>query len=347
MANDNVNFKWGSTIEGKTVEADDLVAINQSLDEATAEDASAALLGSFYKGDKILGTTEADKLCLTEDLEVVGVTVGNVSTGKKWGKGTDLATILKSILAKEISVTATNPSVTVSNSGTPNAGTYEVGTSISVDLGHTYTDGRFVGQSGYNYNIAAQCDEGTTTYTKNGSDMESNTDTMVLTESTVNYKCKTTYSASKAEPVTNFRNPAGVSIPANTSGVVSSNSITFTGAYKYFMGYSTNTTAAEFDSASVRALTVKTGNITNNGTTTIVNATAIASDGTSIVIACPSKYKLATVQNGLGADILANFSSQGNVTVTTGTIETEYKLFIYPITNGAVVEFKNVTLTKA
>lgn len=347
MANDNVNFKWGSTIEGKTVEADDLVAINQSLDEAASADASAALLGSFYKGDKILGTTEADKLCLTEDLEVVGVTVGNVSTGKKWGKGTDLATILKSILAKEISVTATNPSVTVSNSGTPSAGTYEVGTSVSVNLGHTYTDGRFVGQSGYNYNIPAQCDEGVTTYTKDGSNMEGNTDTIVLTESTVNYKCKTTYSASKAEPVTNFGNPAGVSIPANTSGVVSSNSITFTGVYKYFMGYSTNTEASQFNSESVRALTVKTGNVTNNGTTNIIGTTAISTPaGQNIIIACPSKYKLSSIQGGLGNDLLATVTEPTEmVKVTTGTVETDYKVYI--LKTSVSLDIKNVSLAKA
>lgn len=126
-----------------------------------------------------------------------------------------------------------------------------------------------------------------------------------------------------------------------------SKELSVTGSYKYFLGYSDNTTYDQFDSASVRALTTKSGWITKDGTTTIVNATAIKSNGKSIVVACPSKYKLATINNGVGADILANFSSVGEVDVTTGSITTKYKVYVYPITNGAVVEFKNVTLTEA
>lgn len=124
-------------------------------------------------------------------------------------------------------------------------------------------------------------------------------------------------------------------------------SVTVTGAYKYFLGYSTNTTYDQFDSASVRALTTKTGNVTKDGTTTIVDATEIVSNGQSIVVACPSKYKLATIKNGLGASILENFSSKGRVTVTCGSISVEYMVYVYPITNGAKVAFKEVTLTNA
>ena len=83
------------------------------------------------------------------------------------------------------------------------------------------------------------------------------------------------------------------------------------------------------------------------GTTTIVGTAATTSNGSSIVVACPAKYKLATINNGVGADILANFVSVGNVDVKCGEITVSYKVYVYPITNGATVEFKNVTLTKA
>lgn len=132
--------------------------------------------------------------------------------------------------------------------------------------------------------------------------------------------------------------------------LTSSKEVTMTGKYKYFMGYSSNTEYSQFDSASVRALTTKTGWVVNNGTTEIVGATAIKSNGNSIVIACPATYKLASVNNGVGANIIDSFTtkgSQGIVEVTTGNITTEYKVYVYPITNGAEVEFKNVTLTKA
>lgn len=132
--------------------------------------------------------------------------------------------------------------------------------------------------------------------------------------------------------------------------LTSSKSVNMTGKYKYFMGYSSNTKYSDFVSASVRALTTKTGWVTKDGTTTIVGATAIKSNGNSIVIACPATYKLASVNNGVGANIIDSFTtkgSQGIVEVTTGNITTAYNVYVYPITNGAEVEFKNVTLTKA
>lgn len=122
---------------------------------------------------------------------------------------------------------------------------------------------------------------------------------------------------------------------------------TVTGKYKYFMGYSDKTTVEQFDSASVRALTTKSGWITKDGTTTILDAnTTLTSNGTSIVIACPSKYHLETITNGVGASILSNFTEKGTIEVATGSINTTYMVYIYPITNNAKVEFKNLTLKK-
>ena len=127
-----------------------------------------------------------------------------------------------------------------------------------------------------------------------------------------------------------------------------SKEVSVTGKYKYFLGYSDNTTYNQFDSAAVRKLNAKTDWIEIDGTTTIVgDKPSMTSNGKSIVVACPAKYKLDTIQNGVGANILPNFTSVGNVNVSTGSIETSYKIYVYPITNSAAVEFKNVTLTKA
>ena len=127
-----------------------------------------------------------------------------------------------------------------------------------------------------------------------------------------------------------------------------SREVSVTGKYKYFLGYSDNTTYNQFNSESVRKLNAKTDWIEIDRTTTIVgDKPSMTSNGKSIVVACPAKYQLATIQNGVGANILPNFTSIGNVDVTTGSITTSYKVYVYPITNGAAVEFKNVTLTKA
>lgn len=127
-----------------------------------------------------------------------------------------------------------------------------------------------------------------------------------------------------------------------------SKEIKVNGRYKYFVGYSTKTSYDQFDSASIKGLNAKIDNITVNSTTTVLNdTTKLKSNGTSIVVACPAKYKMDTITNGVGADILANFSSVGEVDYTNGSTTTKYKVYVYPITNGAEVEFKNLTITKA
>lgn len=297
----------------------------------------------YIKVTDIAVEPETDNTKLSAPITVTGVTVGNLTNGTTIEAGKSLQDILTMILMKELNVTASNPTVSISNSGTA-ADTYEVGTSVSVDLSHTYSDGKFKGETGYDYEVAAGCAEGTTTYYKGTSALTGNTDTISLTEGSTSYNCKTTYDASTATPVTNFGNNSSVTIAAGTA---TSSNITFTGKYKYFVGCSTNVTYDVFDDSAIRALNLKSDWITKDGTTTILNdKTVLKSNGTSIVIACPSKYKLATITNGVGADILPNFTtkgSEGTVAISNGV----YNVYVYPITNGAKVEFKNATLTKA
>ena len=140
---------------------------------------------------------------------------------------------------------------------------------------------------------------------------------------------------------------AGVeAVSDETNKPTKSASASVTGKYKYFLGYSTNTSYEQFDSNTIRQLTVKTGWLNINSNTEVVGGTAIKSNGKSIVIACPNKYKLSNIENGVGANILGNFKSQGVVKVKTGEIDTEYIVYVYPITNNTEVEFKNVKITK-
>jgi hypothetical protein len=67
MSNNSVNFKFGSTIEGKSIEANDLVVINEGI----AADGNSKF-GAIYKGDKMVGTTKADSLYTTEPITIAG-----------------------------------------------------------------------------------------------------------------------------------------------------------------------------------------------------------------------------------------------------------------------------------
>ena len=127
-----------------------------------------------------------------------------------------------------------------------------------------------------------------------------------------------------------------------------------TGVYKYFAGYydfaSNQNVADVFTSDIIRGLTTHTGNITMNGTTTLVGTTGVKSNGKSIVIAVPSKYKLATFQNDLGGSELASFSKTGTVAVANPTnkdFTTNYTVYVWPVAGGATITYKNVTITKA
>jgi hypothetical protein len=153
MADPVVVFKYGPSLEGKVVDDNDFVAINKGMAEDANEDAKK--FGSIYKGDNILGTTEADKLRITEDITVTGVTVGELTSGTVIKAGEDIMSILRKMLVKEIGVTATLPYVTLSGD---QSGMYEKGT-VFADKTYTATlvDGVFTGKPGYVYTKNAGC----------------------------------------------------------------------------------------------------------------------------------------------------------------------------------------------
>jgi hypothetical protein len=137
-------------------------------------------------------------------------------------------------------------------------------------------------------------------------------------------------------------------VSATTNKATTSKTATVIGAYKYFMGYSTNTSFEQFDSEAVRGLNTMTDWLVTDATTELVsNGTIVKSNGMSVVIACPASYKLASINYSNQADMLPKFSANGIVSVMTGEVATDYMVYVYPITNNAVVEFTNVTLVKA
>lgn len=70
MSNNSVNFKFGSTIEGKAIADNDLIVINESITDDPKE--GSEKYGSVYRGNKIVGTTKADSLYTTEPITIAG-----------------------------------------------------------------------------------------------------------------------------------------------------------------------------------------------------------------------------------------------------------------------------------
>lgn len=145
-----------------------------------------------------------------------------------------------------------------------------------------------------------------------------------------------------------------------STSTTNSNSKQFTAQYKYFIGSYNEMVAANYTSDIIRNLNgAKSGFITVNGTTTISSDTW-TSAGYSVVIACPSKYKLASITDSIGNDNMKAFHSKTDtgdysdatgsdaiINVTTGSKTTEYHVYVCGIPNSAQASFKNITLKLA
>ena len=323
----------------------DFSDINNTLAELSQKitqlEAKAPVAG---KDIDITGENNAIDVALDEAITVMGVSVGTLANGSTLKKGMSLSDILKQILIREIDAkVGAYPSTYLMLGNVLSDAAYEVGTALTAELSHIYTDGKFVGaDSLYQYNLAAGCAEGETTYKLDNTTISSS-HSFVVTEGTHTFNCKTTYGASTAKPKKNNGTASSVSI---TAGTVTSGNKSFVGKFYGYVGYSTKTAGSQFDSASIKKLAAAKSLLTVNGSTRLLSDGA-TSDGTSIVIAVPAKYKLSGIQNSLGVSILENFNTPVQVNYTNGETTTAYHVYVYPITSGAKVAYKNVVITKA
>lgn len=354
MAEINFKFTTADSLDGKNVTETDLIAMNSQIGALEDLDETANKLGSTYKGQHIIGTTEAKKLCLNDDIKVMGVTVGNLKDGVTLSKGASIQEILQKILCKTIDVKAQAPTAAL----TPNQTTsLEYGSSVAATpMTITLTQGQFVGaESAYSYSknmdckiTAATIDSADATIAANGLTATYTVPAFTLTAAKT-VKGTASVGANTVVPVKNDGTNSSVTY---AGGVITcKGQRTWTPIYKAFVGYNVATTIAALDSAAIRALAAATKDVPIAASAqTLVDSSVKKSDGKSIVIACPPGYKLTGIQNGLGASILSNFTVNGTVSVNcAGNVDAakDYTVYIYPITNGAAVEYKNVTIGKA
>lgn len=309
---------------------------------------SAAVDGETIK--KIDDRLTAVNAKTEQAISVYGVNIGGYKDGDTIPVGAKLWDVVTAMLQQEIDVTVTDPTLTMTNGSAVGLGPYEVGTAVTPLFGETHTGGYFNGSWLPGGEIDAGCVWTNIRYYK-GSVQFTNSSGYQFTvnEGNNSFSLNGDYSANTATATKNNGKPSEMSISAATDKA--SNTLTFTGGYKYFVGMTDETTIAGLTSAKVRGVTKPSALSSNNGwctpddtttiTTTMTNE--VSGVGKSILLACPSKYELKAVTNGLGADILDNFSVTGTVTVSIGGVAIEtYNVYIYPITNGAVVEFKGV-----
>lgn len=350
MADNTVNFKSGTTIEGKTINDNDFVAINRNMTGET--DTTEQKFGSTYKGSKIIGTTEADKLCITETFKVIGTTVGNLGANTEITKGTDIMTLLKRILQKTIDVKVNAPTATLTASGDTQVeyGTVTGDTTFTVTL----NQGSFTGaESGYSTTQAMDCklsevkvDGNTATIAENGL-----TASYTVTGSAITATKSVSATASAtANTVVPKKNDGSNSTKSYTGGSITvSGTKTWTPYFNCYIGYANKTTVKSITSADIRALNAVTGlKVGIAGESKTLLSEEKESNGQSIIIALPKECELSEIQNSLGASIMGLFSLSGTVVVNcAGGTTHEYTVYLYSITNGTKITYKNVKIVKA
>ena len=256
-------------------------------------------------------------------------------------------------MCKTIDVIVEHPTANL----TPNQTTsLEYGSKVTATpMTITLTQGKFVGDTGYSYNknmdckiTAATIDSTDATIAANGLTATYTVPAFTLTAAKT-VKGTASVGANTVVPVKNDGTNSSVTY---AGGVITcSGQRTWNPVYKAFVGYNAAKTIAELNSTAIRDLNAAKADVPVAASAqTIVGASVKKSDGKSIVIACPPGYKLTGIQNGLGANILGNFTVSGTVSVNcadNADAAKDYTVYIYPIGNGAVVEYKNVTIGQA
>lgn len=356
------NIKSGNLVSGKSISdasgnsITDTYATKEHINglnanysaDITDKGAQKVITGISQVRGKLDSVTVAEldttDISLKEEINVLGVNVGALSNGTSLSEGTSITDILKAILINVKERTVKKPTSTIT--GATNE-TFEVGYHYSKDIGHIYIDGSFDGLDTDGFkptSIAAGCGEGDTTYKLGTEILTGTTVEFTVANESKEISCTTTYGESTNNNIRNDGTTSDVNIPSGTTDV---SKVTVNGLYRAYLGYANVTQVSQVNSDVIKSLNAVTKLCDVNGNVTLLaNGSKLTSDGKSIVVAVPFISKLVSVSNGFGADILRNFSVTGTAKYTFGDTTTDYNVYIYPITNGASVEYQNVVVSK-
>ena len=328
-----IKFKAGKNFPNPAdnIAESDIIMINDTMGD-TAADETDKVFGSVYKGTRIVGTTKASELCLTEDLTVMGTNVGNITNGKKLERGASIEDILKMMLQKAVGIKTTKP--TVSNFSVTPTDDVEVGAPVTVTLSVTYVDGKYDSEDNSLWNPAelpvnAGCVPGTTTWTYNGVSISG----PQYTFNAVNGDNKFEYSIPYgAATVTSVKNNLGEDVSVNIAASSSplKNFKTIKGYYRWnaFSADSNTLTKTEttwpFTKETSKSISVE--------------------DGKYAVVAVPNGFSLKSATQ-LGLDFIPSFGEPTTVTLTIGGTDTHsYKVYSWKNTSGATAAIDNITI---
>lgn len=327
-----IKFKHGTTIEGKTINDGDIVMVNNTMGSSNTNVETDGF-GSVYKGTKIVGTTKANELRLTEDLTVMGTNVGNITNGKILEKGASIEDILKMMLQKEVGIKTTGPTVT--NFSVTPGDDVEVGSSVTVNLSVTYVDGKYDSADNLLWNptelpVNAGCTPGATTWTYNGASISGPQYTFNAVNGDNKFEYTIPYEASTVNSVKNNLNEnVSVNIPASGNKPLKN--------YKIIKGYYRWNAFSSDSNALTKTETAWPF-------TKETSKSISVEDGKYAVVAIPEGFALKSATQ-LGLDFIPSFGEPITVTLTIGGTSTHsYKVYSWKNTSGATAAVDNITI---
>lgn len=229
--------------------------IDTAIEESTLKEGDIVFttddLSNIYTieadGKKLVSSRQGENLIVTQkDIEVMGMTFGNLTNGQVIPKNTSLTDILKMIVQKRVPASYTQPTITIANNSGTAPGSYEVGTTISPIVRSTFTqkDAGAISAHEILKNGASIHDGGATNV------VDFTVPSFVLGDSNVTIASKATYAEGPIKD-DNFGDPSPNGHIA--AGSKTSSAMTYTAKRKCFYGTGTGATPS-VTSAIVRGL---------------------------------------------------------------------------------------------
>lgn len=268
---------------------------------------------------------------------VVNNAVGAIKEGTVINSTDTIAGILiKMLQSVKDATVASNPSCTISNTGTAAGKSYEVGTTINTALSCKYTDGTF---NSYKDSVSTEklnagCVQTGPTYTKGSAAYTA--DSFVLASGANVITGSYTYSKSTVKPKKSDMSESAISIAAGSC----ESKLTWTGYYCRFEG--------KFENGALPSSFTRE-NLTNKGQCVKGDITGITMPVRYYVIAIPNEFSIAAAVNvdsanaSIMGSIMEGYPKQINMG-DAGTGTHAYKLYIFDAGAGSGSNQIKITL---
>ena len=271
--------------------------------------------GAWYYSGGSLGISEPE---LSHGINVIGLDAGDYHDGDVIPAGTLMEDVLRTLLTHTIDVHAVAPklslTVTVrdSNDDIIEGTNIEIGTPIKISVTTDFTDGKFVGDEGYDYEIDAGCELTGVEWTVNNVPVAGEEYTTIMESGTLIIQATAGYSESHARPLKN----TGVESTAHIDeGSVLSSVVVLSGVEYGYYDNVTKITASSFDDPTKYPVksqsdlgergTVKMKFNLKNGRGTI-NKIESTDTKPSFALAIPADYRITQTKNSNGEDVIGS-----------------------------------------